>query len=63
MSQKVTRPRTIDHDFHATYAGKCPRCGERWETGTVIVKSVYGYQHAVCPRDLPDEHTHNEVPC
>lgn len=53
MSQKIAKSETIDHDFHARFSGTCARCGESFGVGTVVVKSVRGYRHAVCPRDVP----------
>jgi hypothetical protein len=47
--QKIARRPTIDRDFRARFAGVCPRCGKAYEVGTVIVRSVRGYVHGVCP--------------
>lgn len=56
MTQRTARDRqTIDHDFRSTFGGWCAKCKETYEPGTVIVKSVYGYIHAVCPKDVPPE--------
>ena len=55
MAQKIARRQTIDHDFQAQFSGTCPRCGKGYAVGSVIVRTVRGFQHAVCPSNDEDD--------
>lgn len=40
-------------DMRARFAGVCGVCREQFAVGAVIVLTVRGWAHAVCPRDWP----------
>jgi len=53
--QRIARGRpSVAHDLRATWPGRCHRCGEQFDAGSVVTWSLAGIRHAVCPAEDRD---------